>query len=110
METPKKKLDTEEIKQKITAKLPELLPKAIKWVVVHIAMLIYHISMPPWVTAMKAMRAVKSYKAKKSGAPEAAELAVQAAPAELPPQPSKLEQARSRRERLQERRRERNYR
>lgn len=43
----------EDIKEKIMEKLPELLPKVVKSVVVHVAMLIYHISMPPWVTAIK---------------------------------------------------------
>lgn len=54
------KIDTEEIKGKIMGKLPEMLPKVVKSVVVHIVMLIYHVSMPPWVTAIKIKKAVKS--------------------------------------------------
>lgn len=97
---PKNAPDKEEIKEKLAAKLPVLLPKAIKWVVVHIAMLIYHVSMPPWLTAIKAKRAVDSFKASKNGAQATAE------PSLTPPaQPSKMEQARQRRsERLEERR------
>ncbi len=103
---PKNAPDKEEIKEKLAEKLPVLLPKAIKWVFVHIAMLIYHVSMPPWITAIKAKRAMDSYKASKNGTQEAAEPS-------LPPaaQPSKMEQARQRRsERLEERRARRAYR
>lgn len=99
MEMPKNAPDKEEIKEKLAEKLPVLLPKVIKWVVVHIAMLIYHVSMPPWVTAIKAKRAVDSFKADKNGTQETAELPTQTV------QPSKREQARQRRnERLEERR------
>lgn len=105
MEMPKNAPDKEEIKEKLAEKLPVLLPKAIKWVVVHIAMLIYHVSMPPWITAIKAKRAVDSFKADKNGTPETAELPAQTE------QLSRREQARQRRsERLEERRARRAYR
>lgn len=50
----------EVVKEKIKEKLPELLPKVVKSVVVHIVMLIYHISMPPWVTVMKIKKSLGS--------------------------------------------------
>lgn len=50
----------EAVKEKIKEKLPELLPKVVKSVVVHIVMLIYHISMPPWVTVMKIKKSLRS--------------------------------------------------
>lgn len=53
--------NVEGLKTKIMEKLPELLPKVIKSVVVHIVMLIYHISMPPWVTAIKIKKSLNSY-------------------------------------------------
>lgn len=62
-------INKEEIKQKISEKLPTLLPKLVKTVVVHIVMLIYHISMPPWVTAMKIKKSLNALK--KETEPEA---------------------------------------
>ena len=53
--------DKEQIKKKICEKLPDLLPKLFKTVIVHIVMMIYHISMPPWVIALKAKKGLKSY-------------------------------------------------
>lgn len=50
----------ESIKEKIMEKLPELLPKVVKSVVVHVVMLIYHISMPPWVTVVKIKKSLRS--------------------------------------------------
>lgn len=55
-------IDKEQIKKKIYEKLPDLLPKLLKTVAVHIVMLIYHISIPPWVTAIKVKKGLKSYK------------------------------------------------
>ena len=52
--------DKEQIKEKIYKSIPDLLPKLFKTVVVHIIMMIYHISMPPWVTAMKIKKGLKS--------------------------------------------------
>lgn len=54
-------IDKEQIKKKIYEKLPDLLPKLFKTVIVHIVMMIYHISMPPWVIALKAKKGLKSY-------------------------------------------------
>lgn len=53
----------EDIKDKIMEKLPELLPKLVKTVLVHIVMLIYHVSMPPWVTAIKIKKSLSSHNA-----------------------------------------------
>ncbi len=50
----------EDLKTKIMEKLPELLPKVVKSAVVHIVMIIYHISMPPWVTAIKIKKSLSS--------------------------------------------------
>ena len=55
-------VDKEQLKKKIFEKLPDLLPKLIKTVVVHIVMMIYHISMPPWITALKVKKGLKSHK------------------------------------------------
>lgn len=55
-------VNKEEITKKIYNKLPDLLPKLLKTVIVHIVMLIYHISMPPWVTVMKVSKELKSHK------------------------------------------------
>jgi len=49
-----------DLKAKIMHKLPELLPKVVKSVVVQIVMLIYHISMPPWVTVMKIKKSLRA--------------------------------------------------
>ncbi|WP_455719934.1 hypothetical protein [Agathobacter sp.] len=48
----------ENTKRKIMDKLPQILPKVVKSVVVHIVMLVYHVSMPPWVTAIKIKKAI----------------------------------------------------
>lgn len=53
----------EDVKAKIMEKLPELLPKVVKSAVVHIIMLFYHISMPPWVTAIRIKRSLRSQNA-----------------------------------------------
>ena len=50
-----------DLKEKIMKKLPEILPKVVKSVVVHIVMFIYHVSMPPWVTAIKIKKALSSH-------------------------------------------------
>lgn len=52
--------DVEETKRKILEKLPEILPKLIKSGIVHIVMIIYHVSMPPWVTAIKVKKAMNN--------------------------------------------------
>lgn len=56
--------NVEDIKRKIMEKLPELLPKAAKSLVVYIVMLIYHVSMPPWVTAIRVKKAMNSHNTK----------------------------------------------
>ncbi len=48
----------EDIKRKIMDKLPQVLPKVVKSVVVHIVMLVCHVSMPPWVMAIKVKKAI----------------------------------------------------
>lgn len=63
------KPDKAQIKEKLSEKLPDIL----KTVIVHVVMLIYHISMPPWVTAIKAKKALNHYKAGKNGTMEEAE-------------------------------------
>lgn len=55
-------VDKEQIKKKIFDRLPKLLPGLLKTVIVHIIMLIYHISMPPWVIAMKVKKGLRSCK------------------------------------------------
>lgn len=50
----------EDIKNKIMEKLPDILPKVVKSVVVHIVMLICHVSMPPWVTAIRIKKSMGS--------------------------------------------------
>ena len=40
-------MDREQIKNKVMEKLPTILPGLIKSVIVHVVMVIYHISMPP---------------------------------------------------------------
>lgn len=50
----------EDLKAKIMKKLPEVLPQVVKSIVVHIVMMIYHISMPPWVIAIKAKKTLRS--------------------------------------------------
>lgn len=55
-------VDFETIKSKIEEKLPEMLPKAIKWIIVHLLMLLYHFRMPIWATALKASKTVKNIK------------------------------------------------
>lgn len=66
-------VDKEQIKKKIYEKLPDLLPKLLKTVIVHIVMMLYHISMPPWVTVLKVKKEMKSYKNTKEAYPEEAE-------------------------------------
>lgn len=56
-------MNTSEMKEKLEQKLPEMLPKAVKWVITHLLMLLYHFRMPIWVTALKAKKAMQSYKA-----------------------------------------------
>lgn len=53
-------VDFESVTAKIEEKLPEMLPKAVKWIIVHFLMLLYHFRMPIWVTALKASKAVKN--------------------------------------------------
>ncbi len=48
------------IQQKIEGKLPDALPKIVKWIVVHLLMLFYHIRMPVWVTVLKFSKARKA--------------------------------------------------
>lgn len=55
-------MDREQIKSKVMEKLPAILPGLVKSVIVHIVMVIYHVSMPPWVTAIKIKKAVSSHK------------------------------------------------
>lgn len=55
-------MDREQIKNKVMEKLPTILPGLIKSVIVHVVMVIYHISMPPWVTVIKIKKAVNSHK------------------------------------------------
>ncbi len=43
----------EEIKAKLYKKIPKILPEIIKNLIVHIVLMLYHISMPPWVMIMK---------------------------------------------------------
>lgn len=59
-------VDFETVKSKIEQKLPEMLPKAVKWVLVHLLMLLYHFRMPIWVTALKASRTAKNFALKQS--------------------------------------------
>lgn len=54
-------INIEDIKDKIMKKLPDLLPKVVKSAVVHIVMMIYHVSMPPWVTAIKIKKSLNSH-------------------------------------------------
>ncbi|GEM_PF-5823934 len=63
-------VDFESIKAKIEEKLPEMLPKAVKWVIVHLLMLLYHFKMPIWVTALKASKAAKEIKTGRQGGEE----------------------------------------
>lgn len=63
-------MDKEQIKKTITEKLPEVLPKAVKWVINHIIMFIFHFRMPIWVTAVKAGKSVKTFKNGKTGVEE----------------------------------------
>lgn len=51
--------DFSEIKRNIEEKLPEALPKVVKWIIVHLLMLFYHIRMPIWVTILKLFKARK---------------------------------------------------
>lgn len=46
-------VNVEQIKEKIYKKLPDILPEVIKTVILHIILMLYHISMPPWVMLMK---------------------------------------------------------
>ncbi len=62
MEEGKIHVNKKEITKKLYNKLPDLLTKLLKTVIVHIVMLIYHISMPPWVMVMKVKKALKSHK------------------------------------------------
>ncbi len=63
-------MDKEQIKKTITEKLPEVLPKAVKWIINHIIMFIFHFHMPIWVTAVKAGKSVKAFKNGKAGTEE----------------------------------------
>lgn len=47
-----------------------MLPKAVKWIMVHLLMLLYHFRMPIWVTALKASKEVKKIKAGQQGSKE----------------------------------------
>ena len=60
-------VDFETVKSKIEEKLPKMLPKAVKWVIVHLLMLLYHFKMPVWVTALKASKSVRNFKNGKQG-------------------------------------------
>lgn len=73
-------VDFESVKAKIEEKLPEMLPKAFKWVIVHLLMLLYHFRMPIWVTALKASKTVKNIKADKQGGEEATAVVSESAP------------------------------
>lgn len=63
-------VDFASVKVKIEEKLPEILPKAVKWIIVHLLMLLYHFRMPIWVTALKASKTVKNIKAGQQGSEE----------------------------------------
>lgn len=56
-------IDIEEIKRKLYEKLPEILPGIIKELIVHIVLMLYHISMPPWVILMKIKKKRNAHKA-----------------------------------------------
>ncbi len=60
--------EIEKKKEQLVQALPKILPKVIKIAVQKLVMLFYHISMPPWVTAIKAKKAMDSFKAQKIGA------------------------------------------
>jgi hypothetical protein len=55
-------VDFESVKAKIEEKLPEMLPKSIKWIIVHLLMMLYHFRMPIWVTALKTSKTVNNIK------------------------------------------------
>lgn len=55
-------MDIEEIKRKLYEKLPEILPGIIKELIVHIVLMLYHISMPPWVILMKIKKKRNAHK------------------------------------------------
>lgn len=64
-------VDFETVKLKIEEQLPEMLPKAVKWILVPLLMLLYHFRMPIWVTALKASKTVKNVALKQSNKPSA---------------------------------------
>lgn len=69
-------VDFETVKLKIEEQLPEMLPKAVKWLLVHLLMLLYHFRMPIWVTALKASKTVKNIALKQSNKPSAVSASV----------------------------------
>ncbi len=73
-------VDFASAKAKIEDKLPEMLPKAVKWIIVHLLMLLCHFRMPIWVTALKASKTVKNIKADKQGGEEATAVVSESAP------------------------------
>lgn len=89
-------VDFEAVKAKIEQKLPEMLPKAVKWILVHLLMLLYHFRMPIWVTALKASRTMKNAALKQSDTIPAVSESV----------PSRREQLRARRDARRRRREE----
>lgn len=73
-------VDFKSVKAKIEEKLPEMLPKAVKWILVHLLMLLYHFRMPIWVTALKASKTVKKIKAGQHGSEEETPPVVESVP------------------------------
>lgn len=60
-------MDKDAIKKNISEKLPQALPKVIKFAVTHILMFVFHFHMPMWATAVKAKKSVNSMKNAKQG-------------------------------------------
>ena len=58
-------VDFKRIKSKVKEKLPGMLPKAIKWAIIHLLMLLYHFRMPIWVTVFKALKTAWNFKSSK---------------------------------------------
>ena len=93
-------VDFETVKSKIEKQLPEMLPKAVKWIFVHLLMLLYHFRMPIWITALKASKTVKNIKADKQGGEEATAVVSESAPSRHEKLRARRDARRSRRDEM----------
>lgn len=93
-------MNASDMKEKLEQKLPEMLPQAVKWVITHLLMLLYHFRMPIWVTALKASKTVKNIKNGKQGGEEETSAVLESIPSRHEKLRARRDARRSRRDEM----------